>query len=137
MHCAVHSPPVLLLMVGKRMRWMGLFFCFFLKEVIVWKIVPHLLPVTTVQNNKEKALKVRNLWETYIIHVFPFSLQQEILPIHHLINSFNNTFSLFELETKTTFFKQCWPYIVSFQKIIFAKKLFTKKTAISNHFVSL
>ena len=70
MHCAVHSPPVLLLMVGKRMRWMGLFFCFFLKEVIVWKIVPHLLPVTTVQNSKEKAWKVQNLWETYIIHVF-------------------------------------------------------------------
>ena len=31
-------------------EWDGwvFFFCFFLKEVIVWKIVPHLLPVTTV-----------------------------------------------------------------------------------------
>ena len=27
--------------------------------------------------------------------------------------SFSNIFSLFQLETKTTFYKQCWPYMVS------------------------
>ena len=99
------------------MRWMGLFFCFFLKEVIVWKIVPHLLPVTTVQNNTEKALKVRNLWETFIIHVFFAFFLFGKKPIRHLINSFVNTFSFFQLETKTTFYKQCWTYNVSIQKI--------------------
>ena len=35
------------------------------------------------------------------------------------------------------FYKQCWPYMVSIQKIIFGKFSICKKTAILNHFVSL
>ena len=34
---------------------------------------------------------------------------------------FSNTFSLFQLESKPSFYKQCWPYMVCIQKIIFEK----------------
>ena len=40
----------------------------------------------------------------------------------------SNTFSLFQLETKTTFYKTCWTYLVSIQKIIFQKKKSYKET---------
>ena len=38
-----------------------------------------------------------------------------------LINSLSNNFSLFQLETKTTFYKQCWPNMVSIWKKLYLK----------------
>jgi hypothetical protein len=52
------------------------------------------------------------------------------------VSSLPYTFSLFQLETKTTFYKQCWPCMVFIQKIFFGKHLF-KKPAIFIHFVML
>ena len=48
-----------------------------------------------------------------------------------VFNSFSNNFSLFQIGTKTTFYKQCWPDMVSIQKKM------DKKSAISKHFVTL
>ena len=38
-----------------------------------------------------------------------------------LINSLSNNFSLFQLKTKTTFYKQCWPNMVSIWKKLYLK----------------
>ena len=38
----------------------------------------------------------------------------------YLDNNFSNTFSLYQLE-KTPFYKQCWPYMFSIQRIISGK----------------
>ena len=46
------------------------------------------------------------------------------------VNNFSNTFSLFQFETKTTFYKQCWSYLgIWFPfKNFFLEKLDYKKT---------
>ena len=49
---------------------------------------------------------------------------------------FVNNFSLFQLETKNSFFYKQWPYMVSNQMIFFVKKII-QKPAILNHFVML
>ena len=36
---------------------------------------------------------------------------------HPFDNSSSNIFSLFQLETNNSFYKQCWPYMVPIQKI--------------------
>ena len=53
-----------------------------------------------------------------------------------LDNSFSDISAVFQLETKNSFYKKCWAYMVSIQKIIIGKK-YIEKTAIFTHFIML